>query len=90
MVDTEGYPGKTPMGWREVKDDWNWIRTGTLAGTNAIVVRQEDGFSWTVIINTTNWRTKRFNSSIIALMSREITNVKEWPNHNLFDKKTVK
>lgn len=86
MVATDGYPGKTPIGWRQVKDDWNWIRTGTLAGTNAIVVRQDNGYTWTVMINTTNWRTRRFNSYITALMSQEINKINDWPDHDLFKK----
>jgi CubicO group peptidase (beta-lactamase class C family) len=86
MIDTDGYPGRTPIGWRQVKDDWNWVRTGTLAGTNAIVVRQENGFSWTVLINTTNWRTRSFNIYITALMTKEINNISEWPEYDLFNK----
>lgn len=83
MVDTN-VPGRSPIGWRKIYDDWTWMRTGTLAGTSAIVMRQEDGYTWTVLVNTSNWRSRRFNSRVKWMMSETLSKIEEWPDRDLF------
>jgi len=83
MVDTD-VPGRSPIGWRKVYDDWTWMRTGTLAGSSAIVMRQENGFTWTVLVNTSNWRSRRFNSRVKWMMSETLSKIEDWPERDLF------
>lgn len=47
--------GFSPLGWRKIAYDNSWIRTGTLAGTSAVMVRREDGISFVVLCNTSVW-----------------------------------
>ena len=41
---TPEVPGMSPLGWRRV-NKYGWLRTGTLAGTSALMVRKKDGIS---------------------------------------------
>lgn len=83
MIDTN-VPGRSPIGWRRVYDDWTWMRTGTLAGSSAIVMRQEDGISWVVLVNTSNWRSRRFHSTVKWIMSETLPKIESWPSRDLF------
>lgn len=83
MINTD-FPGKSPIGWRQVKDQWTWIRTGTMAGTSAIVVRQEDGFTWAILINTSTWRSRRINTYLKRMMTSLFARMHHWPEKDLF------
>lgn len=75
---------KGPLGWKVVKDNGDWIRTGSMAGTSAIVKRQENGFCWVVIINSSNWKGPRLPAYIDYMMKKIEKNIKEWPKQDLF------
>jgi CubicO group peptidase (beta-lactamase class C family) len=77
-------PGNSFIGWKDVKED-TWIRTGTLIGTNALLVRLNEEYSYCIISNTSTWKGATVNSEFQALMSRFINLVEEWPEHNLFN-----
>lgn len=47
--------GYSPLGWRKISYDNSWIRTGTLAGTSAVMVRRDDGITFVVLCNTSAW-----------------------------------
>ncbi|MCR5560895.1 MAG: beta-lactamase family protein [Bacteroidales bacterium] len=53
---------KYGLGWNDVGD--TWIRTGSLAGTNAIVYRFPDGECWILVSNTHNWKGPRFSKRV--------------------------
>jgi CubicO group peptidase (beta-lactamase class C family) len=72
------------MGWKGNKNG-KWYRTGTLIGTNAMLVRQSDGISWMMVTNTNVWTGPRFNFEINNLMNRVIQSVEEWPDVDLFE-----
>ncbi len=76
--------GGRPFGWRGVTADGTWWRTGTLAGTSAILKRLDNGISWVVLTNTSNRKSDYFNGRINYTMSRTLPYVKEWPAHDLF------
>jgi len=75
---------KGPLGWKVVKDNGDWIRTGSMAGTSALVKRQENGFSWVVIINSSSWKGPRLPAYINAMMGKIEKRINNWPNHDLF------
>ncbi len=77
-------PGMSPLGWRRV-NRYGWFRTGTLAGTSALVVRKADGLEYVAVFNTGNWKGPRLTTDIYRMMERGIHGVKEWPDYNLFD-----
>lgn len=53
---------KYGLGWNDIGD--TWIRTGSLAGTNAIVYRFPDGECWILVSNTHNWKGPRFSTRV--------------------------
>jgi CubicO group peptidase (beta-lactamase class C family) len=82
MVEHKFFRG--PLGWKVVRDNGDWIRTGSMAGTSALVKRQSNGFCWVVIINSSTWNGPRLPAYINAMMGRIEKRIKNWPNHNFF------
>ena len=77
-------PGMSPLGWRRV-NKYGWFRTGTLAGTSALMVRKNDGLAYTVLFNTGNWKGPQLANDIFRMMERGVKGVKEWPDYDLFE-----
>ena len=44
------------LGWNDTNPDKGWSRTGTLAGTSALVKYFPDGECWILITNTSTWK----------------------------------
>ncbi len=44
------------LGWNDTNPDKGWVRTGTLAGSNAVVKYFPDGECWIYISNTSTWK----------------------------------
>lgn len=82
MVENKLFRG--PLGWKTVKDNGDWIRTGSMAGTSAIVKRQSNGFSWVVIINSSSWKGPKLPYYVNYMMGKIEHSVKNWPKHDLF------
>lgn len=76
--------GGHTIGWSGTDGRGNWWRTGTFAGTSAIMMRQANGFNWVVITNTSTWKgtglSKEFNRQIQASLNE----VETWPEYDLF------
>lgn len=79
----------SPMGWRSVNGLGRWWRTGTLAGTSAIMVRNADGVSYVMVTNTSTWKGSRFSRELDNTMGRALSRVSEWPENDLFDHETM-
>ncbi len=77
-------PGMSPLGWRRV-NKYGWFRTGTLAGTSALMVRKSDGLEYVVLFNTGNWKGPKLATDIFRMMERGTRGVKEWPDYDLFE-----
>ncbi len=73
-----------PLGWRSVARNGNWYRTGSMAGTSAMIKRQADGIGWVFISNSSCWKGSGLSVDIERLMSRIIPNIKHWPDRDLF------
>jgi len=71
-----------PLGWRATKGE-HWWRTGTLSGTSALLTRDENGYSWVIISNTTP-RRGSFPSTSRWAIREGIKLVSDWPTENLF------
>jgi len=82
MVENKFFRG--PLGWKITKDNGDWIRTGSMAGTSALVKRQSNGFSWVVIINSSSWNGPRLPAYINAMMGKVEKKIKTWPKQDLF------
>lgn len=73
-----------PLGWKTAVADGNWIRTGSMAGTSAMIKRQPDGLTWVFISNTSSWRGSLLTHDISTLMNRICQKVGSWPDYDLF------
>lgn len=80
---TSPAPHIDPMGWRKVTSD-GWIRTGSFAGTSALMKRQNDSICWVVITNTSTWKGADFTGVIHYTMKKALESISEWPELNLF------
>lgn len=74
-----------PVGWKTTYIDGNWIRTGSFSGTAGMIKRQPDGISWVVLLNSSAWNGPEINSYINRMMSKVLSQIGEWPDHNLFE-----
>ncbi len=76
---------KGPLGWKTTVSNGNWTRTGSMAGTSAMIKRQSDGITWIFIANSSTWKGSMFPSDINVFMRKILSHVKEWPERDLFD-----
>lgn len=83
---TPSKPIRTGMGWMYINED-DWVRTGTLAGSSALLVRKDDETSYMVVVNTSTWTGPRFTGEIKRTMEDALEGVESWPAHDLFEKK---
>lgn len=75
---------KGPLGWKVVKKNGDWIRTGSMAGTSAIVKRQSNGFCWVIIINSSSWKGPRLPAYVNYMMGKIEKKNLNWPKNDLF------
>lgn len=75
-----------PLGWADVKKNGEWVRSGTLSGTSALVKRYKDGECWVLITNTSTWRGPYFTretAKLFEMCRRKYGAL--FPNRNLFE-----
>ena len=74
------------LGWNDTAPASGWSRTGTLAGTSALVKRFPDGECWVMITNTSTYRGPRFPKYTDALFKecRKLYGDK-FPKRNMFE-----
>ena len=72
-----------PLGWIKINNN-EWIRTGTFAGTAAIIKKQRDGYSWAFISNTSTWKGPKFHPYIEQAVRIALNRVKQWPSKDMF------
>lgn len=82
---TRKIPHTLPIGWVETNSRGEWIRTGTLAGTSALMKKQRDGYAWVFLTNTSSWKGAHFPRYINTAVQHALNTVAEWPERNLFD-----
>lgn len=79
-------PDVYSLGWNDTKEDGTWTRTGTLAGTSALVKCYPDGECWIMITNTSTWKGPGFTNYTSQLFDqcRKLYG-DSLPARNLFD-----
>jgi CubicO group peptidase (beta-lactamase class C family) len=82
MVDYK--QGYSPIGWRRVTA-YGWWRTGTLAGTSALIYKGYDGLTWVFITNTSAWNGSRFPWKIYYKVNSELKKISNYPKVNMFE-----
>lgn len=86
----ESGPDKLPIGWAKTYKGGDWVRTGTLSGTSAMLRHQKDGYTWVFITNTSSWKGSDFSKLIDGFFKKEIKKVSIWPDRDLFEELTGK
>lgn len=76
--------GGHPIGWASVSKS-QWLRSGSMAGTSALVKRQGDGYTWVFIVNNSAWIGPKITRYISSRVSTAISKVKEWPQRDMFE-----
>ncbi len=77
-------PDRYPVGWAGTDGRGNLWRTGSLAGTSALVMRQNDGISWVVLFNSSSYRGNNLAGEIKKEMKAALNKLERWPDHDLF------
>jgi len=83
MTDPE-FSGMGLFGWRGSDKYGNWWRTGYLTGSTALMVRQQDGLDWVVMINTSTYKHSRIQRYVSGMMFGAVNRVRDWPSIDLF------
>lgn len=73
-----------PAGWSSATSR-EWQRTGSMAGTSAMIKVQNGGYSWVFISNSSSWIGPRLARQMNGSISRAISRVKEWPKVDYFE-----
>ena len=81
---TSNVRGRMPIGWINTYGAGNWTRSGSFAGTSAMVKRQRNGYTWVFVANTSSWTGAKFPKKIEDMMTRALLTVKSFPSHDLF------
>ncbi len=55
------------LGWVDCRPSGEWTRTGSFAGTSALIKVYPDGECWVLVTNTSTWRGSRFTRNTAAL-----------------------
>ena len=76
--------GISPIGWKGARKN-TWWRTGTLAGSSALLKHQVEGYSFVIITNSSTWRGSDYPQDLNLLMRNVLRSAKKWPNQDLFN-----
>jgi hypothetical protein len=72
-----------PAGWAQTNSK-TWLRSGSMAGTSALIRVQKDGYSWVFISNSSSWNGPGLARQMNREITRALTKVKEWPQVDHF------
>lgn len=73
-----------PIGWVRAGAHSDWTRTGTLAGTSAMLKKQADGYIWMFVTNTSSWKGSKFTRYIDRMYRTASSRVTGWPERDLY------
>ncbi len=79
---------KKPIGWAIVNGT-EWLRSGSMAGTTALIKRQKDGYTWVFVTNSSSWNGHRLTNYMSSQITRSLAKIKEWPKRDLFQIRDV-
>jgi CubicO group peptidase (beta-lactamase class C family) len=82
---TDNDNGYAPIGWKTTVYNGTWWRTGSFPGSAGMMKRQSDGIGWVVLFNSSAWNGPEIYSYINNMMYRVLSQVKHWPNNDLFN-----
>ncbi len=74
------------LGWNDTNPKKGWVRTGTLAGTNAVIKYFPDGECWIWLANTSTWKGPnhlKYTAMLFDRLRRDFSS--DLPAQNLFE-----
>ncbi len=71
------------LGWRNADNHGNIWRTGFFAGSTGLVMKQNDGFTWVMLLNSSAWKGSEFSVEMLRTMRQVFTQVNRWPEKDL-------
>ena len=74
-----------PIGWASITSNGEWHRSGSMAGTSALIKRQNDGYTWVFISNSSSWNGPYLSRYMSSRITRAFNRVKEWPKRDMFE-----
>jgi len=83
MMINPSVTGKGLFGWRGADKSGTAWRTGTLSGSTSLVMKQSNGITWVVLLNT-SVPSRIIHNKIAETMFSAQRSVKQWPDRNLF------
>lgn len=72
---TPDHTGFSPYGWRTTQYHGDWLRTGTLAGSTALVKKGEKGLTYVILCNTSPWKGSEFPFIMRRFLDSQIRRV---------------
>ncbi len=81
--------GEGLFGWRGADKYGTWWRTGTLAGTTALIIRMEEGMNWVVLLNTSSYKRLRIHHNLAKIIFAATFRMKQWPDQDLFARREI-
>ena len=78
-------PDTYSLGWNDTKPTGEWTRTGTFAGTSALVKYFPDGECWVFITNTSTYKgpeLAKFTNGLFEKLRESYSS--KFPERNLF------
>jgi len=88
MMINPAIAGKGLFGWRGSDKSGTAWRTGTLSGSTSLVMKQSNGITWIVLLNT-SLPSRIIHNKIAETMFSAQRAVNEWPDVNLFPYATM-
>ncbi len=76
------------LGWRGTDGYGTWWRTGTFAGTSALIMRHKNELNWVMLVNTSTVKKSKIHNDISKTMFQALRAVDEWPGDDLFNIET--
>ncbi len=72
-----------PAGWASVTPK-EWLRSGSMSGTSALIKAQADGYTWAFISNSSSWTGPALSRQMNRDITKAINRVKKWPEVDYF------
>ena len=73
-----------PAGWATINSR-EWLRSGSMAGTSALIKVQPDGYTWVFISNSSSWNGPGLSRQMNRDITRALKRVKSWPEVDYFN-----
>ncbi len=87
MMTNPELAGKGLFGWRGADKHGTWWRTGTLSGATALMMRQENGINWVILLNSSAYKHNRLHNKMSYTMFASVYRTAKWPEIDLFSSK---